>query len=237
MFFNSFERKMKKMFKSLNPAFKYQIFPRGENEFIYVARLLEYKFPKRDIVELIKLYASVYTYFLGQQGNAFKTFAYTERRAKGILNESEVITMIALASFNIINAKSNSINGKDLMDSIEISRMHIVSYLNNVMTISKNSEYFLTRNSNVGSISNPVLVNGIGGVNSYIESIDFPNADKVDYERTKTMYFHIDEIDFDYAIDEYTVKNVRTGEVIAELWFNIYGAQDCKFPPDNFSFK
>ena len=76
MLFNSLNKKLKKSYSVINPELGKMVFPNGEAEYIYVGTILNNLFKNNNVFDLIKIYASVYTYYKSTLGNTYKTFIY-----------------------------------------------------------------------------------------------------------------------------------------------------------------
>ena len=233
MFFNTLERKLNKLYGTLNPKFKNQVFPNGEQEFVYVGKFLNLLFNNRDVFNLIQIYASVYTYYSIETANAAKTYFYAREKTRGILSDDETVTLLALVSLNMVATKMHI---PDPMVTLEEYKSFINSYIDTVIGISKNLKIFATKDSDVGTTENPILVDGVKGIRTYLESIDF-NVESIKYDKSQTLYLTDNETQISYAIDEYTVTDTTTGVELVKLWFNIYGTENCQFAPDGLKFK
>ena len=49
MFFNFLEKKLKQSYSNMNKDIQPYVFPRGEQEYIYVCKMLDYLFKKKDV--------------------------------------------------------------------------------------------------------------------------------------------------------------------------------------------
>ena len=113
MFFNSFDRKLKKSYGVLNPMFKDKIFPMGEKEYLYVGMTIKAYFGENKTFPLIQTYASVYTYFGLEGGNIATTYDYARRKCTGMLNDDETALFVAIVVFNASAPKDSSMNPID----------------------------------------------------------------------------------------------------------------------------
>lgn len=233
MFFNSLNKKLKKMYTGLNPAFKNEIFPNGEKEFVYVGTMIDALFKGRDITKVIQIYASAYTYYGLEMGNASKTYVYVNKKATGILDSEETATLVGLVMLNKTSAKNFDINP---IEEVNKYKGYVTQYLDTVINISKNKEIFATKKEEAGTVDNPILVDGIKGAHEYIESIDF-KTDEIKYWKSTSLSLTDNATQIEYIIDEYTIMNSETETEITKLWFNIYGTGNCDIAPEGYKFK
>ena len=97
---------LEKSYDELNQSYKFRVFANGKSEYIYVGTTLNILFKKKDIFELIQIYASVYMYYKLEMGNSAKTLAYAKKKAMGILTEDECKTLVGLVMLNTTSNKS-----------------------------------------------------------------------------------------------------------------------------------
>ena len=186
-----------------------------------------------DLTKVLQIYASVYTYYGLEMGNAAKTYVYANKKAPGILNNEETATLVGLVMLNKTSAKNFDVNPIEVVNQY---KGYVTKYLDTVIAISQNKEIFATKKSGAGTVNNPILVDGIKGVHDYILSVDF-NIRDVEFWKSTSLSLTDNETQIDYVIDEYTIKDSETEEEIAKLWFNIYGSEICKFAPEGYKFK
>lgn len=234
MFFNSFKSKLKKSYAAINPELQRLVFPHGEQEYIYVGTILNTLFKKQDVFKLIQIYASVYTYYKSQMGNAARTYDYAKKKTAGILSDVETKNLIALV---MLNLTSNKAAISDPVEKIREYTRFINNYLETVEGIKKNAWRFKTEPISAGTTNSPILVDGICGIHEYIKALKIPGVEKVSFARTSTLHLTDQIAKVDFAIDEYTLTNERTGEKIAALWFNMYGTENTDVQPACFSDK
>lgn len=234
MFFNSFKSKLKKSYTAINPELQRLVFPYGEQEYIYVGTILNTLFKKKDIFKLIQIYASVYTYYKSMMGNAARTYEYAKKKTAGILSDVETKNLIALV---MLNLTSNKATISDPVEKVREYTRFINNYLETVEGIKKNAWRFKTAPISAGTTNSPILVDGICGIHEYIKALKIPGVEKVSFARTSTLHLTDQIAKVDFAIDEYTLTNERTGEKIAALWFNMYGTENTDVQPACFSDK
>lgn len=234
MFFNSLNRKLKKSYSTINPEIGRLVFPNGEAEYIYVGTMLNTLFSKRDVFELIKIYASIFTYYKSTMGNTANTYAYAKKKAGGILADDEVKNMIALVMFNLTASKAGI---SDPVAAVRQYRGFVDSYLQTVEGIKKNEWRFKSKTVDAGTVNSPLLVDGVCGVRDYIGALTIPGIEKITYKRTSTLHLTEESCGVSYAIDEYTLYNAANSTEIAKLWFNIYGTENTDVLPACFSGK
>ena len=234
MFFNSLKSKLKKSYTALNPEIGRMIFPNGESEYIYVGTMLNTLFNKRNVFELIKIYASVYSYYQSTVGNAAKSYSYAKKKATSILNDGEIKNLLALIMLNLTAQKANI---SDPISAIRQYRDFIDSYLQTVEVIKQNEWRFKPNSVDAGTASSPLLVAGIDGVHDYINTLSIPDVEKITFKRTSSLHLTDEICKVDYAIDEYTLYNAKNSAEIAKLWFNIYGTENTTILPACLSIK
>lgn len=234
MFFNSLNRKLKKSYSVINPEIGRLVFPQGEAEYIYVGTMLNALFSKRDVFELIKIYASVYSYYQSTMGNTAKTYTYTQKKAGNMLSDYESKNLIAFVMLNLTTSKASI---SDPVAAVRQYRRYVDSYLQTVKGIKDHEWRFKPDTVDAGTQNSPLLVDGVCGVRDYIESLDIPGVDKITYEKTSSLYLTEESYGIDYAIDEYTLYNAASSTEIARLWFNIYGTETTDIQPACFSGK
>ena len=245
MFFNSLNRKLKKIYRSLNPQLKDYVFPRGEKEFVYVGNMLDIKFSGKDLVRLIQIYASVYTYYGSTLGNAYDTFRFAKKKTTGVLTDDQTLTLIGIVSVSTVASK---VRIEDPVAAVDEYKGYAKNYINTVNAIANHPDVFATKKIGVGSRDNPILVAGVQGVREYIESLDCSvytfGLASVKYSKTSTVYLTHKATGISYAIDEYTLEldngAIKLGADVAEiqkLWFNIYGTENCPISPATLHFK
>ena len=234
MFFNSLNKKLKKSYNVINPEIGRLVFPNGEAEYIYVGTMLDALFSKRDVFELIRIYASVYSYYQSTMGNTAKTYMYAKKKAGNILSDREVKNFVAFVMFNLTTSKAGR---ADPVAAVRQYRGFVDSYLQTVDGIKKNEWRFKPNTVNAGTAQSPLLVDGVCGVRDYIETLNVPGVEKITYERTSSLYLTDESCGVNYAIDEYTLYNEANSTEIAKLWFNIYGTENTDVQPACFSSK
>jgi hypothetical protein len=238
MFFNSLNGKLKKMYRALNPQFKDFVFPRGEKEFIYVGTMLDLKFPGKDLVKLIQIYASVYSYYGSTTGNAAKTYVYAKKKCAGILTDDQTLTLLGIVSVSTVALR---ISIPDPVAAVDEYKGYAKNYINTVEVIAANPDVFATKKFGAGKRDNPILVDGVEGARKYIESLDCSaytfGLTSVKYSKTSSMYLTDNKTGLSYAIDEYTIKADALDTEIQKLWFNIYGTENYPRSPYCLSFK
>ena len=124
MFFNSLNKKLKKSYSVVNPEIGKLIFPNGEAEYIYVGTMLDTLFSKRDVFELIKIYASVYSYYKDLSKKNKKRGCNTSRititlliwKKKKILIEAQTRFQFGIFGFKSIFSVSKSRFGEIIPD-------------------------------------------------------------------------------------------------------------------------
>ena len=234
MLFNSLNKKLKKSYGVINPELGKMVFPNGEAEYIYVGTILNNLFKNNNVFDLIKIYASVYTYYKSTLGNTYKTFIYAKKQANHILSDGEIKELIALVMFNLTSTK---IDVDNPVDAVYHYRRFVESHLQTVAKIQKYEWQFKTNTVDAGTQNSPLLVNGADGVRDYITSLNIPGIESISYKPTSTLH-QTDEIhEINYAIDEYTLYNAKDSSEIARLWFNIYGTENAKIQPSCLSDK
>ena len=234
MFFNSFKSKLKKSYTAINPELQRLVFPYGEQEYIYVGTILNTLFKKQDIFKLIQIYASVYTYYKSQMGNAARTYEYARKKTAGLLSDVETKNLIALV---MLNLTSNKATISDPIEKVREYTRFVNNYLETVEGIKKNAWRFKTEPISAGTANSPILVDGICGIHEYIKALRIPGVEKIAFERTSTLHLTDQIAKVNFSIDEYTITNARTGEKIAALWFNMYGTENTTVQPACFSDK
>lgn len=234
MFFNSLNRKLKKSYAVLNKEIQPMVFPHGEPEYIYVGTILNTLFKKRDVFNLIQIYASVYTYFKIDMGNPYTSFIYAKKKAAGVLSDNECKTLIALVTLNITSNKGDV---SDPIAVIDVYRRFVDEYLSIVEGVKKNLSRFKTEALSAGTEKSPLLVSGISGIHKYIGDLKVPGVEKISFSKNSTIYLTDNYCNVSYAIDEYTLTNAADGATIASLWFNIYGTENTDVQPVCFSDK
>ena len=218
----------------MNKDIQPYVFPRGEQEYVYVGKMLDYLFKKKDVFELIKIYVPVYVYYKQVLGNTAKTYEYAKKKACGILSDNDCKTLIAFIMLNLTTDKSNI---TDPIAKITEYRGYVLSYLNTVEVISNNLSRFRTEPISAGTVNSPILVDGRLGVEEYINSLKITGVDKINFIRTSALSLTDERCKLDFVIDEYTLTNAYTGEKIASIWFNIYGTENTTVQPVCFSDK
>lgn len=234
MFFNSLNKKLKKSYSVVNPEIGKLIFPNGEAEYIYVGTMLDTLFSKRDVFELIKIYASVYSYYQSTMGNTAKTYTYAKKKAGSMLSDGEIKNFVAFVMFNLTASKAGV---SDPVAAVRQYRGFVDSYLQTVDGIKKNEWRFKPDTVNAGTAQSPLLVDGVCGVRDYIEALNVPGVEKITYTRTSSLHLTEESCGVSYAIDEYTLYNAANSTEIAKLWFNIYGTENTDVQPACFSSK
>ena len=232
MLFNSLNKKLKKSYGVINPELGKMVFPNGEAEYIYVGTILNNLFKNNNVFDLIKIYASVYTYYKSTLGNTYKTFIYAKKQANHILSDGEIKELIALVMFNLTSTK---IDVDNPVDAVYQYRRFVESHLQTVAKIQKYEWQFKTNTLDAGTQNSPLLVNGADGVRDYITSLNIPSIESISYKRTSTLHLTDENHDINYAIDEYTLYNAKDSSEIARLWFNIYGTENAKIQQFIFS--
>ena len=234
MFFNSLERKLKKSYSDINKDIQPMVFPRGEQEYVYVGTMLNYLFKKQDVFQLMQIYVSVYTYYKLELGNSAKTFDYAKKKAAGVLSDYDCKTLIAFIMLNLTADKSTI---TDPVAKVNEYRGYVHSYLNTVEVIANNLWRFKTEPISAGTVNSPILVAGTLGVHEYINALIIPGVEKISFSRTSALSLTDEYSKISYVIDEYTLTDANTGTKIASLWFNIYGTENTNVRPVCFSEK
>lgn len=234
MFFNSLNRKLKKSYSVVSPEVSRKVFPKGEDEYIYVGTILNTLFKNRDVFELLKVYVAVYVYYKTTMGNTAKTYSYANKKTSATLTDDEVKTLIALVMFNL-NASKAGIS--DPIDAVRQYRGFVDSYLKTVSGIQKNAWRFNTDTVNAGTVNSPLLVDGVCGVRDYIKALKIPGVEEITYKRNSSLHLTDENCGVSYAIDEYKLYNAKDSSEIATLWFNIYGTENTEIQPACFSDK
>ena len=232
--FNSFESKMKKAYASLNPMAKETVFPNGEAEFVFVTSAVRGLFNGRELSALIPIYASVYTFSILEMGNNYGIKNYATKKMIGY-NEDEIYSMMALVTLARMPKKDFSTN---LFEQIEMLKNGIKSELNIQLQIKDHPDIFNTKDTDdIGTSNNTILVPGLSGAEKYISKLLTESGEEVEGERTGCVYITEPNTNINYAIDEFTVKNKLTKDVICKLSFNEYGIEICQLCPKGFKFK
>ncbi len=234
MLFNLLNRKLKKSYDGINPEIGKTIFPNGEAEYIYVGTMLHTLFKDKDVIEMIKVYASVYSYYQSTIGNIAKTYLYAKKKAGSILLDFEIKNLIALVMFNIAPSKQGVSNP---VDAVEQYRRFVEEHLCTVDKIKKHQSHFEPKTVDAGTQNSPLLVDGVCGVRDYINALNIHGVNKITYKRNSTLYLTDNLYDVSYAIDEYKLFNAEDLSEIATLWFNIYGTENTDILPACLSDK
>ena len=222
-------KELKQSYAVINRDIQRQVFPNGEQEYIYLGTILNYLFKNHDVIRLIQIYASVYVFYKMEMGNAAKTYFYAKRKTSSTLSDDECKTLVGLVMFN---ATADKKNVSDPVAGGDEYTGYLVSYLNTVEGIKANHSLFDTRAESAGTVSNPILVDGVAGVQKYIGGLKIAGVDKISYERTSTLHLTDNQCGVSYAIDEYTLTDSISGNHIGSLWFNIYGTENTLVQPD-----
>lgn len=234
MFFDLYKIKLKKLYREgINYEITDIVFKHGENEFIFVGKILKDFFPENDIVEMIRFYCMGYSFYRTESGNCYTTYNFLSR--KNQLDDEEIYTLLAIIMLmNIIqNFDYNYFESK----AIEFKQIAKDS-VNTVVQIDNNIEKFSTKsNDKAGTMDNPLLVAGCKGVREYFESLKAKYNIDFDYDRTGTVYLTDEELDIHYAIDEYSLTDVDSKEVLLKIWINIYGVSNTNVYINNFMKK
>lgn len=237
MFFNSLDRTLKKMYRSLNPQLKDYVFPRGEKEFMYVGTMLDLKIPGKELVKLIQIYASVYTYYGSTSGNAHDTYRYAKKKTLGFLTDDQTLTLLGIVSVSTVASR---VKIADPVAAVDEYKGYAKDYINKVDAIAAHPDVFETKKGGVGKQENPILVAGVQGVREYIESLDCSaytfGLTSVKFSKTSTVHLTHSATGISYAIDEYTLWLEAGGTEIQKLWFNIYGTANCPLSPAGLKF-
>lgn len=233
-FFNSFESKMKKAYASLNPMAKETVFSNGEAEFIFVTSAMRGIFKGRELLALIPIYASIYTFSILETGNNYGIKNYATKKMIGY-DEEEIYSMMALVTLARMPKKNFETN---LLEQIEMLKNGIKSEMNIQLQIKDHPDIFNTKDTDdVGTFNNPILVPGLSGATKYISKLLTESGEEIEAERTGCMYVTEPNTNINYAVDEFTVKNKSTKDIIGKLSFNEYGIETCQLCPKGFKFK
>ncbi len=232
--FNSFNKTMKKAYSVLNPEARDAIFPKGEDEFLYVTTLLKNNLKGRDISDLIGKYASIKTFAALEKGNYYYIADYSKRKMPNY-SDDEVYTVIAIAMSTMLPNLSFNPMPIYAMDKCKNS---VVSELDTILKIKNHPEIFDTKDDdNVGTGDNPILLPGLSGVKKYFESLVTKDGKEVSYKRSACFYLTDKATGINYALDQYDVYIKDTHEKICSIFINEYGTDLCKFCPKGFKFK
>lgn len=225
---------LEKSFGSLNKNAQHKVFPNGKSEYVYVGTVLNTLFRDKDLIKLIQIYASVYTYYKLEMGNSAKSFMYARKKAGGVLTDDECKMLIG---FVMLNSTSNHTTIADPVTRVYEYKEHVESYLSTVEGIQKNYSRFMTKPTAAGSMGNPILVAGICGVHKYVETLNIPGVERVKLNRTSSVCLTDEYSNISYEIDEYTLTDPSDGNTVATLWFNIYGTENTNVLPVCFAEK
>lgn len=234
MFFNSFNKRMKSAYNALDSHAKTMIFPKGEDEFIYVATLLNNHFKNKELTSLFPIYGSVRTFVALEKGNYYYIVDYSKRKMPNFSDE-EVFTMIGIAMSTMIPG----INYKDTSSNLlEKCKYSIKSELDIMLQINEHLDIFATKNdSKVGTIDNPLLLPGLSGVEKYFDKLVTNDGEEVSYKRTNCVHLTDNATNINYALDEYEIYLKKTNVKICSLYINEYGTTTCEFCPSGFKLK
>lgn len=234
MFFNSFDKKMKKIYKNLNIKIRDIVFPNGQDEFIYVTTALNNYFKKEDIMDLISIYSSVYTYSKLQKGNYYGIYKYAKKKMYNFVDEKIYLMM----AFILLNQSFNKNLENSINIEIEKYKNAIINEINSFIIIEQNPEIFSTKNDDkVGTEHNPILLPGISGVEKYFSNIVTLDGCDIQYKRVGCTYYTEPKIGVSYAIDQYCISNKETKEKICDVYINEYGTSICNYCPQKLMFR
>ena len=234
MFFDSFKKDMKNVWKNYDPEIRDAIFPNGEAEFLYVTNALRVLFKNRDIQSLISIYSAVYSFTIMERGNTMAIRLFAKRNMREY-NEDEIVTMIALV---MLNQTPNKNFNSNIVDQLEIIKNGIAHETLTQMGVKNHIDVFSTKdNGKVGTSDNPILVSGVSGVEKYLNNILTDSGDEIEYKRESCLYKTEPTTNIHYAVEEYHITNKRTREDLGVLIFNEYGSSICDICPNGFKFK
>ena len=236
MFFNSFNKRMKNAYNALNPQARMMVFPNGEDEFIYVATLLDNNFKNRELTSLFQIYGSVRTFVALERGNYNYIVDYSKRKMTNF-SEDEVFTMIAIAMSTML--PSSNIAFADKSNSLmEQCKKSVKSELNTILQINDNVDIFATKDDEkVGTLDNPILLPGVSGVEKYFDKLVTKENDEITYKRINCIYLTDNTTGINYALDEYEVYSKETNKKICSVYINEYGTSECKCYPKELKVK
>lgn len=236
MFFNSFDKRMKKAYAALDDQAKQIVFPNGEEEFIYVATLLNNNFKNRELANLFPLYGSVKAFVTLERGNYNYIVDYSKRRMIGF-TEEEVFTMIAIAMSTMLPSSNLAFTDKS-NSLMEQCKKSVKSELNTILQINDHVDVFATKDDeNVGTIDNPILLPGVSGVEKYFDKLITSDNKEIEFKRTNCMYLTDKKTNINYALDEYEIYYKGTNDKICSVFINEYGINSCDYCPKGFKFK
>ena len=234
MFFNSFNKRMKKVYLTLDIHAKEIVFPNGESEFLYVTTLLNNNFNNKDLVMLLPIYGSIKTFILLEKGNYNYIFDYSRKKMTGFSDE-DVFTMISIAMSTTLTNNNFKDTSNTLMEQCKKS---IKSALNTILQINNHLDIFGTKNDKkIGTIDNPILLPGFSGVEKYFYKLVTKKNEEIYFKRTNCMYLTDNKTNINYVLDEYEIYVKDTNEKICSLFINEYGISECKYYPKELKLK
>lgn len=234
MFFDSFNRRMKKAYYVLDSTTKEIVFPKGEIEFMYVATLLNNNFQNRELATLFPMYGSIKAYVLMEKGNLNYIYEHSKKIMNGF-SEKEIFTMIAIATLTILPSISLNDISNNMLDQMKMS---IKAELNTILQISEHLDIFGTKNNDkIGTIDNPILLPGISGVEKYFDNLVTSDDKEIEFKRDSCMYLTDSKTNINYALDEYKIYYKGTKNKICSIFVNEYGTTQCEYYPKGFKRK
>jgi hypothetical protein len=208
------------------------IFTHGEQEFIFVAHELIKGFPTEEFDLILQFYVKTNIKFKLEKGNCYHTFMHASaEKRRGNLTYEQVFSLLG-----IIYAVSLGFNpqGQPLL-SIEQSKQFVARQVNQVFIIEDYPDYFQTKdNDKVGTKDNPLLLAGVKGVDDYFKALRTIAGDTLSYNRNRSLHLTWEAHDILYSLDVYELTNEVTGQLLGEVWVNIYGIDNCVLCPPGY---
>ena len=208
------------------------IFKQGEQEFRFIANELITRFPNEEFDAMLKRYVSSNMIFKLRMGSCYQTFIYAVAdHRRGNLSYEQVLHLVALSYTTSLGFDKQWQPILTFDQSIQF----VAGQINQVLETEEHADYFQTKdNDKVGTKENPLLLAGVRGVDDYFKALRTMDNEAVSYKRNRALHQKLEELDILYSLDVYELTNEVTGQLLGEVWVNIYGIDNCELCPSGY---
>lgn len=228
------ERKMSALYETLSSEEIAEMFPDDKRHFYFVGEILSKVFPKGDVRELFSKYMDLHKVYTNLGKDVYKAFCYAKDSFIDF-DEENVYSMLAVV---MMNAGGISDYEECSAERIAPARRKAKTIVKSVETIARHDEIFSVQpEKELGTKDNAILVAGTSGIQEYFDSMIAEDGTTLDYDHKGTLYVRDKELDIEYDLRKYTLKDEKTDAEICSLWFNPYGMKNCEQCIEGFVMK
>lgn len=221
----SLERKLSTLYKALSAEEQKEIFKDGEKYFYFVGTMLKKVLPKADVREVLSNYIELYRVYINLEEDVYQSFDY----AKTHFCDYEEDELYALLAVVMVCAGGVSEYGNCSVERIVPAKRKAKSKVKSVETIANQDESSSVQSEmELGTKENAILVAGTIGIKDYLNSMTAEDGTSLSYEHLGTVYVKDNELEIEYDLRKYVLKDAETDGIICDLWFNPYGMENSK---------